>query len=449
MKLRMCCATLIAALFSAGVAMAHPVLMISIDGLRPADVLQAKARGLKLPNLEKFVADGSYATGVRNVLPTITYPDHTTLITGVWPIKHGITNNTTFDPYNKNMRGWYWYASDIRVPTLWDAVHAAGGKVASISWPVSVGATAIDYNIPEYWRAGNAEDLKLLAALSRPSGIGAMLKQASGVTVAAAFGEKPENDMAKAKLAAALITLKKPEFFTLHLASVDGEQHAFGPGTAQAHTAIETCDKAVGLLVAAARKAEPDVVIAVVSDHGFAAVHTKVNLIRAFMDTGLVTVDAKSHKITAWQAIPWNAGGTSEIMLANPQDAALKARVADLLKKLASDPKNGIDTFIDRKTADAMGAGAGPGFFVGFKPGYYAGSDIVSPLVETSETLKGTHGYFPTHREMRATFMISGPGIAAHKNLGDIDMRDIAPTLANILHVSLPEATGKPLPVAD
>jgi predicted AlkP superfamily pyrophosphatase or phosphodiesterase len=58
--------------------------------------------------------------------------------------------------------------------------------------------------------------------------------------------------------------------------------------------------------------------------------------------------------------------------------------------------------------------------------------------------VKGTHGYFPEHPEMRATFILSGPGIAK-KSLGEIDMRDIAPTLAKILKVSLPGADGKPL----
>ncbi len=55
-------------------AVAEPVLLISIDGLRPADVLQAQQRGLHLPNLEAFLQRGAYASNVRGVLPTLTYP---------------------------------------------------------------------------------------------------------------------------------------------------------------------------------------------------------------------------------------------------------------------------------------------------------------------------------------------------------------------------------------
>ena len=82
---------------------ANPVLMISIDGLRPLDVIEADKRGLAVPNLRAFMTDGTYATGVRNVLPTVTYPDHTTLITGVWPNVHGIGNNVKFDPLGRTM----------------------------------------------------------------------------------------------------------------------------------------------------------------------------------------------------------------------------------------------------------------------------------------------------------------------------------------------------------
>ena len=97
------------------------LVMISIDGLRPDYITAADARGAKVPNLRRFLNEGAYAEGVQGVVPTVTYPSHTTLVTGVWPVKHGIWANTTFDPLQKNYQGWYWYTEDIRVPTLWDA----------------------------------------------------------------------------------------------------------------------------------------------------------------------------------------------------------------------------------------------------------------------------------------------------------------------------------------
>ena len=83
---------------------------------------------------------GAYSTGVRGVLPTVTYPSHSTLLTGASPARHGIYANTTFDPLNRNQRGWYWYAEDVKVRTLWAAASEAGLALANVYWPISVGA---------------------------------------------------------------------------------------------------------------------------------------------------------------------------------------------------------------------------------------------------------------------------------------------------------------------
>src|SRR5262245_30248760 len=77
------------------------VLLISIDGLRPDSVTAAEQHGLRVPNLRRFLTEGAYAERVRGVVPTVTYPSHTTLITGVSPAKHGIYSNNTFDPFWK------------------------------------------------------------------------------------------------------------------------------------------------------------------------------------------------------------------------------------------------------------------------------------------------------------------------------------------------------------
>ena len=435
---------LAALLIAAAPATAAPVLMISIDGLRPLDVVDARNRGLKLPNLRALMAAGAYATGVRNTLPTVTYPDHTTLITGVWPALHGITANTVFDPLKQNQDGWYWYARDLKVATLWDVVHEAGGKTASVSWPVSVGTPFIDYDIPEIWRTFYApEDAKLLNALSTP-GLVDELSRVAGTSQDGLIGAEIENDQARTDFTVALLTLKRPRFMTVHLASVDHNEHKFGPGSPEANAILEKTDVMIGEIVAAARKAEPDVVIAIVSDHGFAPVEHDVHLMSAFVAAGLVTLDPKTQKITAWEAEPWNSGGSAAVMLARPDDAVLQGTVAALLGKLAADPTNGIAQVIDRTAIAAMGGGPEPSFWLDFKLGYETGGHLTGPLVETPGSNKGTHGYFPTHPEMRATFIIAGPGIAK-KALGEIDMIDIAPTLAKVLGVSLPQATGKPL----
>jgi predicted AlkP superfamily pyrophosphatase or phosphodiesterase len=433
-----------AALFVLGAAFAanaSPVLMISIDGLRPADVIDAKARGMTLPVLSGLSAHGAYASDVVNVIPTVTYPNHTTLITGVWPSVHGISSNTTFDPLRRNMDGWYWYAEDIKVPTLWDVAHAKG-EVASIGWPVSVGARSIDFDIPEYWRANNTEDVKLLRDLSTP-GLTDALAARSGAPLSMLIEDSATEDEGKARYAVALYETKRPVLFTLHLSTLDHVQHIWGPGTPQAHATLETIDGEVGRVVAAARRAEPDVTVVIVSDHGFAPVHDEVNLYRPFIDAGLITVGPATGKITGWAAMPWG-GASAAIVLARPDDAALRDKVKALLSKLAADPAFHIDRVIDRAEIERRGAAKEASFYVDFDLGYEMGQDVSAPPLRKS-LARGMHGWFNDHPEMHSTFIIDGPGVARRGDLGRIDMRDIAPTAAKIIGVALPTAQGRPL----
>ena len=432
----------VALLFLLVRAQAAPVLMISVDGLRPADVLDADSRGIKVPTLRKLVADGLYATGVRNALPTVTYPNHTTLITGVWPSRHGIANNQTFDPLQQNLAGWYWYARDIKVHTLWDAVHEAGGTVASLSWPVSVGADSIDFDIPEYWRANLPEDLKVVRALSTKGLVGS-LEKATGLTLADVDGDAIKADIGRMQFTAALIEAKHPTFITLHLRALDHTEHMYGPGSLQANTVLEQLDASIGRLLVVARKAEPDLVVAIVSDHGFASVVHDVNIIGPFVEAGLITLDPVTHKPIAWDAGLWGSASVA-VVLAHPDFVATKTKVVALLTKLADDQELGIDHIADASEIAHIGGTPLASFWIDFKPGYEMGQDPFAPPLSPG-SVRGTHGYFPSHSEMRATFILAGPGIPTKGSIGDVDMRDIAPTLAKVLQVNLPDADGRSL----
>jgi len=440
MTLKLSLFVLAALLGAPMMAHAAPVLMISIDGLRPLDVVEADQRGFQAPTLRKLMGEGVYSTGVRNALPTVTYPNHTTLITGVWPARHGIANNTTFDPERTEMGGWYWYASDIKTPTLWDAVHKAGGTTASVGWPVSVGSASIDDNIPEYWRAHTANDEKLVHALSTP-GLPEAVQSNADMGIAAVYTTTPEGDVAKGRMAAEIYALKRPRFMTLHLSSLDSCEHEYGPGGPEAKAVLKRLDTVVGDLVTAARKVEPDLVVVVVSDHGFAAVDHEMNLLGAFADAGLITVDPATHKVTAWEAAPWGSASAA-IVLKDPSDQAVKSKVKALLDRLKSDPSNGIDRIIGADEIARLGGSPMATYWVDFKIGYMMGGSAagVSPASE-----RGAHGWLPDHPEMRASFFAEGPGIPRTGSIGEIDQRDIAPTVAKILHVALPSADGRPL----
>jgi predicted AlkP superfamily pyrophosphatase or phosphodiesterase len=432
---------------AAASASARPVLLISIDGLRPADVLQASQRGLHLPNLTAFVTNGSYAEGVTGVLPTLTYPSHTTLVTGVSPAKHGIVANTTFDPMNINDGGWYWYAEDNKAQTLWDAAFLARLTTGSVNWPVTVGARHITWNLPQIWRTGHPDDRKLVRALSTP-GLVAELEAARREGYADGKDESLAGDKLRAGFAQSLIRHHQPGFLTVYLSALDTQQHLTGPGSPEAQQTLEAIDSLVGDIIALERQFHPDAVISVVSDHGFANVDTAINFYRPFIDAGLISVDA-TGKITAWQATPWVSGGSVAIMLARPDDAALRARVAALLNRLAADPGARIAQVITEPAIAAAGGNPRAAFYINLKLGAVAAPFMGSalPMVLPPNGNKGMHGYFPATPEMRSTFLIAGPGIAKGRDLGEVDMRAIAPTLARAMGAVLPGAEKPALPV--
>lgn len=424
-------------------ALAEPVLLISIDGLRPADVIEAEKRGLAIPNLRRFVREGAYASGVIGNLPTVTYPSHTTLLTGVAPARHGIVGNTTFDPKQINQGGWYWYAADIKLPTLWDAAAKAGMTSANVHWPVSVGANSVRWNLPQMWRTGHADDAKLVSALSSP-GLYDALEHDCG-PYAAGIDESIAGDETRAKFAVRLIERNKPGFITVYLTALDHEQHAFGPGTPEAHAVLERIDRKVGELIAAQQKAHADGVVAVVSDHGFSATDTEINLFRPFIDAGLIRLDAEG-KVSEWDAMPWPSGGSIAVVLARPDDNELAGRVRGVLDRLKADPAARIASVADRAAITAMGGNPQASFYVNLGKGALAGTfkGAAAPLAGPAK-YKGMHGYFPADPEMRSTFMLLGKGIPAASNLGEIDMRAIAPTLARIMKADLPSAELPPV----
>ncbi len=418
------------------VAHAEPVLLISIDGLRPLDVTEAQQRGLRIPTLRRFMTEGAWASGVVGVLPTVTYPSHTTLITGASPARHGITGNTTFDPMQINQGGWYWYAADIKLPTLWSSASAAGLTVANVHWPVSVGAQGINWNLPQIWRTGHADDAKLVAALATP-GLIDELETATGEHYTPGIDEDTEGDEQRGRFAIKLITAHKPDFATVYLTALDHTQHVTGPGSPDSHAALERIDAIVGQLVAAEQSAHPDAVIAVVSDHGFETTRSETNFFRAFIDAGLIHLNSQGN-VTGWDAMPWNSGGSVAVVLARPDDAVLAARVYALLSAMTAEPANKIDAIIGKPQIARMGGNPQASFYANLSPSATSGGfkGLDAPVNGPTMT-KGMHGYFPAAANLRSTFMLMGPRIPKGRALGEVDMRAIAPTLAAILKVHL------------
>lgn len=419
--------------------------MVSVDGMKPEYVTQADEHGAKVPNLRRMMKEGTYAEGVQGVVPTVTYASHTALVTGVWPAKHGIYANTLFDPLDKGKSAWYWYAEDIRVPTIWDVAREAGRTTASVQWPATVGAK-ITWDIPELWRAGDDNDLKLIRAVSTPG----LLEEAEKEIGAFRGGidSAVEADEVRAKYAEWILEKKRPGLLLLHLLALDHLEHETGLYSAEDLGALERLDAAIGKLRATAERVFGGrVIFAVVSDHGFVNVEKQVNFGPAFVQAGLITLDAK-EEVTDWKAFPWVTGGSAAIVLKDPEDERVAAQVRGLLAKLAGDrasgPSNGIDRVLEADDLHARGGYPTASFFVGLKPGFKTGTSLTGTMVQTVKK-GGAHGALNDLPELRSSFFVVGPAVAAGKDLGVIDMRSIAPTLAGLVGLQMPTADGKNL----
>src|ERR1700722_20201149 len=364
----------------------HHVVMISIDGLKAS--AYATAGPSKIPTLRRLARDGAYAEGVIGVLPTVTYPSHTTLITGVLPAVHGIYNNRILDPEETSSATWYWYARDIKVPTLPGVVKARGLTTAAVSWPVTVDAD-IDYLVPEF--AGvtrHPKWLELIRALSHPRHL-LDTYEAQGTPLS-----WPMTDGDRTALAAWIFKTYRPSLTLLHIFETDDAEHEHGPDSPEALDAIEPADARVAQMVDAVAETglQNQTDIVVVSDHGFLPLERQLQLNYLFKREGLLTTD-NNGRVRDWQAYYYGAGGSGFVMLKNPEDRALRDRVEALLRQTAADPANGILRVWTRDELSEMGAEPRAAFGVDMKNGFYsgAGTDVLGKKAGT----KGGHGLAP------------------------------------------------------
>ena len=152
----------------------HRLFVLSVDGLDWRYLRDRDALGLSIPHLRHLLAIGEVADGVIGVWPTITWPSHTSIITGARPDQHGILSNAR-GAVNSALS--YWSANKLNVPTLWQCAGAHGLTTAAITWPVTMDAK-ITYNLPEVFvrRNGGSMDLDTIAAHATPGLVDAMPK---------------------------------------------------------------------------------------------------------------------------------------------------------------------------------------------------------------------------------------------------------------------------------
>ena len=424
-------------------------IVISLDGLDVRYLRQADKLGLKIPTLRRLMREGVVA-GVESVYPSVTYPNHTAIVTGTTPARNGIVNNHIFEPPTApQSQSWFWYARDIKTDTLWQAAQRGGLKTGLVSWPVTVGAG--DWNIPEIWKVGSSpSDLPpTLAEISRHARPTGLVEE-----IAARHPDiyknvtKDEGDDMRARWAEYVVREKRPEFVLVHLFDLDHAEHDHGPFTPEALAILEKVDGYVARIIAAAGEAGTlkDTAVFIVSDHGFREVSKVINPAVVLRDAGLVKArderDAQGRTkavVTDWRTYPYPSGGACAILLRDARDREASEQALKALEEFNRRAGGRLFRIVSADEARKLGAFPDAAFVLDAAPGYYFSDKAAGPVV-VDATSKGMHGYLPSPADYRATFVASGLDVIRRGDLGDIHMTDVGPTIAAVLGISLRDA---------
>src|SRR5688572_7319717 len=197
----------------------HHVILITIDGLAAYNLTDPKA---PLPTLRKLAAEGTVAEGMRVSNPAITWPNHTTLVTGMRPAKHSVLFNGVLTRPGAGMAVRVDGAKDksdlVAVPTIYDLLHRAGYRTADINWPCTRGATTLDDSFPDV-----PDQIHYMSPRLRTELIEARLL-ASTNELAFRGQSPPAKDQLWTAAAVHVIRTRKPNFMLLHMLITDSIQ---------------------------------------------------------------------------------------------------------------------------------------------------------------------------------------------------------------------------------
>jgi hypothetical protein len=383
---------------AAQAAARHKLLVISVDGMDWRYLRDADALGLKLPNIRGLLARSQVADGVVGVWPTVTWPSHTSMLTGVPPFQHGILANAS-GPLDITQS--YWSATKIKVPTLTQCAVAVGLTTAGVNWPVTVNAP-LTWNLPEAYakRNGDSSDLESVDRYGTP-GLVAEITRAYP-----SFGYRWLDDRTRTLGTVYLLKYKQPDLLLLHLAELDSEAHEEGPNTPAANAVAERSDELIGDILKAMPKGYD---VALVSDHGFERIDHVANL----------------------KAMAAASGMTGEMKIAGGLVSTMDAKMADWLRAQKGDVGREVphDELMRFAGFDALAA---------FEPAAHViFGNAATGAAHTPSPNAGTHGFWPTRPDYHSIYALSGGGIKPGK-LGEIQMVSLKDRFAQVLGLSCP-----------
>jgi predicted AlkP superfamily pyrophosphatase or phosphodiesterase len=414
------------------------VVLISVDGLA-AYHLQDKE--LHLPNLRELIDGGAWAENSQTVFPSVTHPSHATIITGVSPRKHGVLGNQM--THRETAKSYPIYTRTrkeaIRVRTLFDAAREAGLVTAAFCWPETRGDSSLNFNLLHgHEELNSAEvDRGLLDFLRR-----------ARIPIDAYYDWSQERelqgfrDVVLAKSAAEIIRTHRPRLTAIHFTGTDSTQHSWGPQHYRAKEALTRADYAIGLLREAVRQAgfADRTTFVIVADHGFHSVYHEVNLYPLLAKSGL----ANRIRLRG-------SGWTVFLEKAASFDAARDgAGLESLLKQILGLP--GLHKIVSSEDFHTLGY---PRYE---EDPHVLGHYMIIPDIDTHLVVDPSsnsverrpkarpshgHGYLPDHPHMYPALILSGHRVRQSIRIGRVRNHDVAPTIAELLGLRLPDVEGR------
>ncbi len=424
------------------------VVMISVDGLAADYLDDPKA---EMPTIRKLAAEGARAASMKAVTPTVTWPNHTTLVTGDYPAKHGVVGNNYLDRATGKKVTLisdpvYDKTEIVKVPTIYDVAKSNGLKTAGVRWPATRNAPTLD------WQTPDVRTTDLVRKYTTPALAEDCLKANINI-----FRERPEaakevdeRPIDDTYTEAFNLILKKyrPNLALLHLVNVDHTQHLNGPRDKAAYEAIKIADGHVREVLEEVQRDYPGkATIFVVSDHGFSEIKRTILPNVVLRKAGLLG-ETEGKKKTKGDVQIVVQSGCALIYI---RDGADKAKVTEQVKNAFNGVDGvlkvvAVDEFKKYGVADPAVDPHAPDMVLFVKEGYTTGDTAAGELpFKDKPERRGTHGHDPNIPHLHATFVAWGAGIKPGVKLGEISNLDVAPTIAELLNVSLPGAEGKPL----
>ena len=407
------------------------LMLISLDAVDMCDLNVLKS----MPNFSKLMAKGVVIENVQSIYPTLTYPAHTTIVTGKYPKNHKIINNTKLDNGDYSPL-WYWYRTDVLGETLYDVASRANLKTCSLLWPVTGGAK-ITYNMPEIFPVKPYQKQGYMSLEA-----GSKLYQ---YDLHKRFGSlregKKQPQLDNFLIECATYTLKKykPDIMMLHLLDLDTHKHVLGTKHPQLYEVLQRLDDKVGRMVQALDEEGmlKDTVIALVGDHSQIDTHTMIKLNSKFHEKGWLQIN-EDGEIVSYDVIAKSCDGSTYVYVV---DQTLKHDVHCYLESLVKEYAECLEHVFTTYEIVALGADSKADFMVEAVSGYYFIDTVIGEFLEPAVS-KGMHGYLPTNEDYQTFCLMSGPNIKQGATFSSGRLIDHGPTLAHALGLVLSHVDG-------